>query len=283
MVPKGKIVAIGGNEDKGSYPLPDEKQHAKKLIFFEQGILKRIHDELYGIGTRIEVITTATSIPEELYKAYLHGFELLGCDNVGHLAITHTHQANSADTLQRIQKADAIMFTGGDQLRITEVFNPSKALELMKERYQHESKFLIAGTSAGAMVLCQNMIERSTETKPLVKGIVSIGKGLGLLNKVIIDTHFVDRRRIPRMIEAIARNPQLIGIGLGEDTGVLISEGNKIETIGSGLVIILDGRELEENNYEIVKPGETLCLEHLIMHVLPKSRSYKIDQAEIEN
>ena len=70
MVPKGKIVAIGGNEDKGSYPLPSEADSDGHVVFFEQGILKRIHDELYGIGTRIEVVTTATTIPDELYKAF---------------------------------------------------------------------------------------------------------------------------------------------------------------------------------------------------------------------
>ncbi len=283
MVPKGKIVAIGGNEDKGSIPLPSNADQAQRILFFEQGILKRIHDELYGIGTRIEVITTATSIPDELFQAYLHGFTLLGCDNVGHLKIPSRENADSPETLQRLQKTDAVIFTGGDQLKITAAFDQTQALKLITHRYHHEEKFLIAGTSAGAMALCSTMIQGSYETTPLVKGIVSLGKGLNLLPHVIIDTHFVNRRRIPRLIEAIAIHPQLVGIGLGEDTGILISKGNEIETIGSGLVVILDGRELQENNFEQLKIGEPLCLEHLIMHVLPKGRSYFIDKAEINN
>lgn len=283
MVPKGKIVAIGGNEDKGSYPPPSESDRTDDVVFFEQGILKRIHDELYGIGTRIEVVTTATTIPEELYAAYLNGFMLLGCDNVGMLDIKTPAQADSPETMKRLREVDGLMFTGGDQVKIPEVFKNTKALDLIKQRYLHEEKFLIAGTSAGAMALTQVMIEGSIETKPLVKGIVSLGDGLGLLDNVIIDTHFVDRRRIPRMIEAIATNPKLVGIGLGEDTGILISKGNEIETIGSGLVVILDGRELQENNFPKLKKGEPLCLEHLIMHVLPKGRSYYIDKAVIEN
>jgi cyanophycinase len=283
VVPKGKIVAIGGNEDKGSFPLPSEAESKDHIVFFEQGILKRIHDELYGIGTRIEVVTTATTIPDELYKAYLNGFMLLGCDNVGKLDIKTSKQADSPEILQRLQEVDGLMFTGGDQLKIPEVFRDTKALEIIKHRYQHEEKFLVAGTSAGAMALTKVMIEGSIETQPLVKGIVVLGNGLGLLNNVIIDTHFVNRRRIPRMIEAIATNPNLVGIGLGEDTGILISKGNEIETIGSGLVVILDGRELSENNFQKLKKGEPLCLEHLIMHILPKGRSYYIDKAEIEN
>ncbi|MBF8965519.1 cyanophycinase [Pontibacter sp. FD36] len=283
MIPKGKIVAIGGNEDKGSIPLPFNAEQAQRILFFEQGILKRIHDELYGIGTRIEVITTATSIPDELFQAYLHGFMLLGCDNVGHLAIQDREQAARPETLQRLHKADAVIFTGGDQLRITAAFNHTEALKLIRRRYLHEEKFLIAGTSAGAMALCKTMIGGSYETKPLVKGIVSLGDGLALLPHVIIDTHFVNRRRIPRMIEAIAMHPKLVGIGLGEDTGILISKGNEIETIGSGLVVLLDGRELQENNFRQLRTGEPLCLEHLIMHVLPKGRSYFIDKGGINN
>ncbi|WP_439883532.1 cyanophycinase [Pontibacter sp. MBLB2868] len=282
MVPKGKIVAIGGNEDKGSFPLTNNVDEPEQIQFFEQGILKRIHDELYGIGTRIEVITTATGIPEELYNAYLHGFILLGCDNVGHLAIKTREQADSEVTLQRLRKADGVMFTGGNQLRISETFINTKALKLMAHRYLHEEKFLIAGTSAGAMALCQVMIESSTETKPLIKGIVKLGQGLNFVSSTIIDTHFVNRRRIPRMIEAIASHPKLVGIGLGEDTGILISEGKQIETIGSGLVVIFDARELEGNNFKLIKKGEPLCLEHLIMHVLPKGRSYFIDKAKIK-
>lgn len=282
MEPKGKIVAIGGNEEKGSNLLPYNKNQSQRFVFFEQGILKRIHDELYGIGTRIEVVTTATSIPDELYQAYQHGFMLLGCDNVGHLDIRTRKQANSQETLRRLRNADAVMFTGGDQLRLMTAFSNSEALKLMTHRYLHEEKFLIAGTSAGAMALCQIMIEGSTEVKPLIKGIVSVGAGLGLLHSVIIDTHFVNRRRIPRMIEAIAMHPKLLGIGLGEDTGILISKGNEIETIGSGLVVILDGRELQENNFSQLKAGEPLCVEHLIMHVLPNGRSYFIDKAGIK-
>ena len=283
MFPRGKIVAIGGNEDKGSSPATNGPEDAQHVQFFEQGILKRIHDELYGLGTRIEVITTATSMPQELYQAYLNAFLLLGCDNVGHLEIETRSQANNAETLQRIKNADAVMFTGGNQLKITTTFRNTEALKLMTSRYLQEEKFLIAGTSAGAMALCHTMIESSSETKPLVKGIVQLGEGLSFLKSTIIDTHFVNRRRIPRMIEAIATHPKQVGIGLGEDTGILISKGNEIETIGSGLVVILDGRELEGNNFRQAKKGEALCLEHLIMHVLPKGRSYFIDKAKIKS
>ncbi|WP_018478669.1 cyanophycinase [Pontibacter roseus] len=279
--PKGKIVAIGGNEDKGSVPRPADEQLGDNIRFFEQGILRRIHDELHGLGTRIEVVTTASLIPEEVGQAYLDAFLLLGCDNVGVLHIRDAADANKAEYLERLAKADGVMFTGGNQTRLAEIFPGSQALQLLKTRYMQEEKFLISGTSAGAMALTHIMIEQSKETIPLVKGMVRLCEGLGLVNQVVIDTHFVNRRRIPRLIETIAANPSLIGIGLGEDTGILITNGDCVETIGSGLVILIDGRKLDENNYATAGEGEALCLENLIMHVLPKGKEFWINTGKI--
>jgi cyanophycinase len=271
-IPKGKIVAIGGNEDKGSILTPEEEN----LRFFDQGILKRIHDELHGLGTRIEVITTATIRPDEAGKVYTDAFLLLGCDNVGVLPIQHPDDTRRPDYLQRLKETDAVMFTGGDQQRITHTFEGSEMLQLLKTRYQQEEKFLISGTSAGAMAFSGVMINGYHERGPLLKGTVELSAGLDILENVIIDTHFVNRRRIPRLIEAIAANPTHIGIGLGEDTGILITWNNCIETIGSGLVIIIDARKVAENNYSQILTGQPLCIENLVMHVLPKGRSYNI-------
>ncbi|MER2997563.1 cyanophycinase [Pontibacter populi] len=277
-IPKGKIMAIGGNERKGNEPVPvpiDEHSHS-----VDEGILKRIHDELHGQGTRIEVVTTATINPEIAGKVYTDAFLLLGCDNVGVLPIQTPEDANRPEYLERLKQTHAVMFTGGDQQRITTTFSGSEALRILQERYQHEEKFLVSGTSAGAMALSGVMINGSIETAPLLKGNVELTTGLDLLDKIIIDTHFVNRRRIPRLIEAIASNPTHIGIGLGEDTGILITENNCIETIGSGLVIVLDGRKLLENNYRTIDSGDALCVENLIIHVLPKGRSYHISSGE---
>jgi cyanophycinase len=279
--PKGKIVAIGGNEDKGTLPLPAEEHLRAQVRFFENGILKRIHDELHGIGTRIEVITTASHIPEEMAQAYYHGFLLLGCDNVGALHLQTKEDIARPEILDRLRKTDAVMFTGGDQRRITEVFAGSLALEILQERYWQEEKFLISGTSAGAMAMAEVMILGAAEQSPLVKGAVAFGNGLGFLKNVIIDTHFVNRRRIPRMIESLAAYPSLLGVGLGEDTAVLITHGNCLETIGSGLVVIFDGRHLKENNYGQLAPHEPLCLENMLLHVLPKGKKFQTKSGQL--
>lgn len=274
-------MAIGGKEDKGTVPRPVEPHLRDQVRFFENGILKRIHDELRGLGTRIEVITTATSFPEELGQAYFNAFLMLGCDNVGQLHIQTREDANEPEYLERISQADGIMFTGGDQTRLTDVFTGSAALEILKKRYQEEEKFLISGTSAGAMALAGIMITGSNEQDPLVKGTVYMGAGLGLLENLIIDTHFVNRRRMPRMIESIAAHPDHIGLGLGEDTGILITNGTNVETIGSGLVMVLDGRKMKENNFARVASGDLICVENLIMHVLPRGKSFLIPSGDL--
>jgi cyanophycinase len=274
--PKGKLVAIGGNEDKGTVPAPDNKESGSQLRFFDQGILKRIHDELYGPGTRIEVITTASRIPEEMGKMYTDAFLLLGCDNVGVLPIQQAADAVNPLYLKRLREANAVMFTGGDQKRIAEVFIGTEALKILRSRFEQEEMFLISGTSAGAMALAKTMINGSVGTDALVKGAVDLQEGMDLIDGVLIDTHFVNRRRMPRLIEALARVPSHVGIGLGEDTGILLRENTCIETIGSGLVIILDGRSLEKNNYQDIGEGEPLCLENLILHVLPKGQKYNL-------
>ena len=281
QTPKGKIIAIGGNVDKGSVPEPSEEHLRQSVRFFENGILKRIHDELFGLGTRIEVVTTASLIPEEMGQAYFDAFVRLGCDNVGMLHIQTEADVNNPEYLERLQKTNCVMFSGGDQNRITKIFNQTQALQLLKERYRNEEKFVISGTSAGAMALCKIMIEGSQGISSLVKGNVYLGEGLGLLNEIVIDTHFINRRRFPRLIETIACNPTLIGVGLGEDTGILISHGERIETIGSGLVVVLDGRHMLEDNYEKLQAGEPYCLENIVMHVLPRGRSFLMDSGKL--
>jgi cyanophycinase len=109
-----------------------------------------------------------------------------------------------------------------------------------------------------------------------LKGAVKITAGLSFIKNVIIDTHFVTRGRFGRLAEAIAEHPGCIGVGLGEDTGVLIREGNKMETIGSGLVIIFDGHHIQHSTITDIEDGEPLSIENMVMHVLAKGNCYHL-------
>jgi cyanophycinase len=166
-----------------------------------------------------------------------------------------------------LQKADVVVFTGGDQLRLTSIFGGTAFHHLLLEKYDNES-FLIAGTSAGAAASSNTMIYQGSSHGALLKGEVKITAGLGFINNVIIDTHFVHRGRIGRLLYACASNPMSLGIGLGEDTGLLITEGNNMKAIGSGLVIVVDGTHMRNTNITEVEMGSPVSIENLIVHVM---------------
>ncbi|MET4072928.1 cyanophycinase [Hymenobacter sp. UYCo722] len=277
ITPLGKLIAVGGNEDKGTYPNPKTRRKYY-LNFFELGILKRIVLETGKLDPQIEVITTASMIPAEVGPIYTGSFAMLNCLKVGIMDIRTPEDARQPEYLERLLAADVVMFSGGNQSRLREMFGETDFLDRMIQRYYAEPNFVIAGTSAGAMAMSQHMIRGGSVPDALLKGAVKMGVGLGLLPAAIIDSHFVKRGRFGRLIESVALHPKLIGIGLGEDTGVLITEGNLVETVGSNLVIILDGHTIQHNNAAAAKKGTVLSIENITMHVLAKGNVYNMSE-----
>lgn len=265
--PKGKLIIIGGSVDKGSFFKNPEDQ-PNNLKFFEQGILKRISVEAAKKNlSRVEIITTASSIPTEVGNEYVEAFQQLDMQNTGILDIRTRAEANDPANLVRLKKADVVMFTGGDQLRLTSIFGGTEFHRMLLDRYEHED-FIISGTSAGAAASSNNMIYQGSSNGALLKGEVKITGGLGFINNVIIDTHFVQRGRIGRLLYACASNPVNMGIGLGEDTGLLITKGHFMEAIGSGLVILVEGTHMRKTNITDVEMGHPVSLENMTVHVM---------------
>lgn len=282
MVPKGKLIVIGGAVDKGSFnESNDEKESLKNFNFFEKGILKRIITESKnGISSRIEVVTTASQIPEEVGNEYVKAFSYLGAVNIGLMHILTREQAKSEDNNDRLKLADIVIFTGGDQLRLTSILGGTPFHQTLLIKYKFEET-VIAGTSAGAAASSNNMIYQGSASEALLKGEVKITSGLGFINNVIIDTHFVHRGRIGRLFQAVVSNPMVLGIGLGEDTGLLITEGRNMEAIGSGLVIIVDGRYINDTNLTEIEMGEPISIENLVVHVMAKGSLYDLETHKI--
>lgn len=274
--PKGKLIAIGGAEDKGT-DTDKEDFHRNNLNFFELGILRRIVEEAGGPASRIEVITTASTIPYEVGDNYLNAFGKIGCTNIGLMHIRNRADTHDADFLKRIKECDAVMFSGGNQLRLSVTDGGTEFLSIIKRRYQ-EGDFIIAGTSAGAMAMSQTMIYEGNATRAHLKGEVKMTTGLGFINSVIIDSHFEKRGRFGRLAQAVACNPSCIGIGLGEDTGMLITEGNKMEAIGSGCVVIVDGHDVSFSNIADIPDGNPYSLENLKVHICEKGNGYLISE-----
>ena len=194
MIPKGKLISIGGNEDKGTEPEPLFTQK-NNLNFFELQILSRIMHECGGHDAHIEVITSASSIPEEVGQNYLDAFGKLHCTNVRIMDIRNREDAQNPEMIERIRNCDGVMFSGGNQLRLSSIFGGTQFLEIITERYFHEDGFVIAGTSAGAMAMSNTMIYQGSSSEALLKGEVKITTGLAFMRDVIIDSHFVKRGR----------------------------------------------------------------------------------------
>ncbi len=265
--PTGKLIIIGGSVDKGSYSATPESL-PKSLKFFEKGILKRMIDESVKNNlSRIEIITTASSIPVEVGAEYIEAFKHLNVLNTAVLDVRTREEANDPKNIERLKNADVVMFTGGDQLRLTSIFGGTAFHHLLLDRYENEN-FIISGTSAGAAASSNNMIYQGSSQEALLKGEVKITGGLGFINNVIIDTHFVQRGRIGRLMYACASNPINLGIGLGEDTGLLITNGNNMEAIGSGLVILVDATNMRNTNITDAEMGEPVSIDNLTVHAI---------------
>lgn len=272
----GTLIPIGGNEDKGI-----EDNELYTLEFIEDGILFHVVKEAGGTDSKIVVIPTASSIPNKVGRNYVDAFTKLGCKDVHVLNIRSREDSEKPETIATIKGANCIMFTGGNQSKITDLIGGTLIHEIMMDRYHRETGFVIAGTSAGAMAMAEEMIAGGSSTEAFVKGAVKMYNGLGFIPGLIFDTHFIRRGRFGRQSEAVAKFPELVGIGLAEDTGMIIKNGTDCTVIGSGMTIIFDGKNLSHNNEKILKKGTPMTMTNLIVHVLSNGDHFNINTREV--
>ena len=273
---RGTLIPIGGNEDKGV-----KAEESNSLDFIEEGILAHVVREAGGTEAKIVVLPTASRIPVEVGENYRAAFEKLGCKDINILHILDQKDSEKQDAITLIKEADCIMFSGGNQSKITERVGNSTIHKILIDRYCNDAGFVIAGTSAGAMAMATEMISGGSSTEAFVKGAVDMWQGLGLIPELTIDTHFIQRGRFGRLSEAVAKFPNLLGIGLAEDTGLIIKKGTEFKVIGSGMVIVFDAQNLGHNNEKILKKGTPMTMTNLTVHVLSNSDSYNIQTRKV--
>lgn len=267
--PKGTLLLIGGEV---ALPSSEEGVAKKEKINGEipetnATILSRFCELLPGNGARIEIVATASGYPEESFHRYNEAFKNLGFENVGCLDIRNREHASEQEKADRINQADGVLFTGGDQLRLTTMLGGTGFLKALIDRYKNTT-VVIAGTSAGAMAMSDTMIYEGSSHEAMRKGEVKFSSGFGLLDNVIIDTHFVKRGRFGRLFQAVTSNPAALGIGLGEDTSLLIKNGNVQDVIGSGLIIVVDGSTIKHTNMTAINEDEMISVENITIHVM---------------
>lgn len=262
VTPRGPLVAIGGAEDKTS----------------EAEILRSVV-ALSGKQTPcVSVITTASSIPQEVYESYQDVFERLGASEVLDVRIRERADARKSEFVAMIERSDVIFISGGDQMRLTYIFGGSNALEAIRQR--HAEGATIAGTSAGAACQSSTMVYGGSPDDSLRKGAVRMSAGFGLVEGIIIDTHFLERGRFSRLMEVGATNPEYLGVGLGEDSAVLF-EDDRIQAFGRGHVIIVDSSEITGSNVFDLAEGEPVSVHNVKMHALVKGYGYRLSDRTV--
>jgi cyanophycinase len=235
---KGILIPIGGAESKGS------------KVDIDNSILSEvIKVSKFGTDSNIIIIPTASSYQNEIDSEYRTTFERFGCKNIKTLFISSKDEVDSVDNLDLLNNSNIVMFSGGDQSKISECFLDTKFLECLKNKFNSEH-FVLAGTSAGAMCMSENMITGGDKN-------VKCGIGLSLMSELIIDTHFIKRDRLNRLVEAISIYPNRIGVGLAEDTAIIIKNG-KFRVIGSGSVTVFDSNDLKNDlEFSVLSHGDT--------------------------
>ncbi|MFC3282337.1 cyanophycinase [Litchfieldella rifensis] len=255
----GHIVAIGGAEDKTS----------------DLEILKQVF-ALAPVGSHeVAVIATASSIPDQVLPDYEAAFTRLGATRIHALNIQDRKQAADASNVSLIEQSGVIFFTGGDQLRLTNVLGGSATLNAIRKRLLAGA--VVAGTSAGAAAMPGTMIYNGDAADALRKGAVNMTSGLGFVDGLIIDSHFLERGRFTRLMEVGASNPEHLGVGLGEDAAVIIHPNRILEAIGPGHVILIDSRDLASSNITELSMGGAVAIENMILHAMVSGHGFDVD------
>lgn len=263
--PKGTLILIGGAEDKGEGRIGIETSNAQFEKFEIINLLLKL-----GHKHRIEVITTASEDPKAIERDYKKAFKKAGFSNVGYIFVDERIDGSDEKFVKRIKKARVVFFSGGDQFRISTILGGTRICELLREKYYNEEKFVLAGTSSGAMVMGKVMIaDGKVEEALLIKDFTTYS-GMGYLDNAIVDTHFIKRGRFGRLSMAVVVNPGVLGIGLGEDTALLIKKGSVAECYGSGMVVIIDGKGIQQSNITNVEDDCPIYIESLKVHLLVK-------------
>ena len=273
---QGILIPIGGNEDKG---IGENEMYTHEFI--SKGILATVVKQSGDKDAKIVVITTASSIPKEVGANYVEAFTKLGCTDIHILDIRDRASSEEPEILQLIHEANCVLFSGGDQSKIVDFIGSTSLHKLLIQKLQTTS-FVLAGTSAGAMCMSKEMIRGGHVSDALFKGGVLMRDGMGFLEDVIIDSHFIQRGRFGRLTEAVARFPRLLGIGLSEDTALVIRNGKDCEVVGSGMVIVFDASDLQHNNVAILKEGLPVSITNLKVNILAAGDKLFLEDRRVE-
>lgn len=259
---KRYLIPIGGNELKS----------------LDSAIFREMVRLAGGKRARIAVIPTASAIPEERARVYTQFFQSFDPAALDVLMIDRRAEASDREVLKVVEECTAVMFAGGDQLRLSSILGGTPLHRTLLEKYQDGC--VVAGTSAGAAAMSEIMIFQNNRFRSHRKGGLEITQGLGFLKGVVLDTHFVQRSRVSRLVHAVATNPGLLGIGIEENTALVVEDERRAVCLGTGTVILVDGREVVQNDIGEVANGQPFTITRLLYNVVTQGFGFDLVSRE---
>lgn len=253
----GPLIIIGGHEDK----------HCARVILTE--VARRLR------GGKLVVATIASSIPDDYFREYSRVFDELGVADSVELYVATREEALDPVKGELLASAAGVFFTGGDQLRISSQIGDTDIERGLLEL--HKRGGVIAGTSAGASVLGEAMLVAGSNPESPRIGDIRVAPGLSLVRDVIIDQHFAERGRIGRLLGAVAQSPRMLGIGIDEDTAIIVEDG-RFEVIGEGGVTVIDAHDVSHSNVAEASLDRALSMHGMRLHVLASGDTFDLAQ-----
>lgn len=247
----GRLLVIGGNEDK------DEDSMV---------ILPHFVEMCGGRDARIIVCGTPSQDVEKKERTYRKLFEKIGVAEVMEPDVTRRQDGEDDELVEMVRRATGVFFTGGDQLRLTAIVAGTPFGDEIRHRIFNEG-LVAGGTSAGAAAMSSTMVISGSSSGTVRRADVGLAPGLGYWRDTVVDTHFSQRGRVSRMLVIFAHNPQVLGIGLDEDTAVDVQPGEKLTVIGSGAAFVFDGTVTYTNAPE-ARDEDVIAMMDSAMHVL---------------
>jgi len=252
------LIAVGGGDIAGASAVLD-------------AILKTVE---HRDEAKLVIMTVATSQVEGAYDKYNAIFRKRNIKHIEMVDVSVREDAFNAASIKKLEDADILFFTGGDQLNITSLFGGSPMHELVQRRVKEG--VVIAGTSAGAAMMSGLMVVSGrSDSAPKAEG-VQLGPGLDLVPNCVIDTHFSQRGRHGRLLTAVAHYPQIVGIGLDEKCSIVV-KGHRFQVVGEGCVTVVEGKSVTHCDLVERQAGDCIGIIGVDLHVLPSGYSYDLE------
>jgi len=247
----GHLLVIGGAEDK----------------YNERRILRKFLELAGGEKAEVLIVPVASDFPEFASDVYTQAFRNLGVANPRVLRSTSRQYVVQADADELLDGVNRVFITGGDQMRLVSLLGGTEIATKLRGMVR-DTSIVMAGTSAGAAGMSTSMIVRGESASHPHKNAVRLSPGLGFLKNIIIDQHFTERGRISRLITAVSYNPYNLGIGIDENTAIILNSAGVLEVFGQGSATIVDGSRITYNEIAEVDEFQSFSVCGVQLHVL---------------